>query len=984
MTSLIKDQRGRVVDAKGDNVLAEFSSVVDAVRCAVQIQKDLTERNSELPEHRMMEFRIGINLGDVIEEQGTIYGDGVNVAARLEGLAEAGGICISGTAFDQVKNRVSVGYEYQGKQSVKNIPDPVRVYKVLLEPGAAGKVIGEEEPRPRKKRWAAIAAVAVLAVVAGGLLWNLYLRPEVEPASVEKMALPLPEKPSIAVLPFANMSGDPEQEYFSDGISEEIITALSKTPKLFVIARNSTFSYKGKPVKVQQVAEELGVQYVLEGSVRKSEDRVRIAAQLIDALTGRHLWAERYDRDLKDIFALQDEITIKIISALQVKLTDGEIARTSAKGTQNLEAYLKLLQAYEFLYTVTKEGFAQARRLCEEAIELDQEYAAAYGLLGATHFMDSTMGWSKSREESLNRAFEIIKKAKALDDSDSLSHSLLGVLYVMTTEFDKGIEECERAVALAPNSGKAHIWMGLVLHIVGRHEEAIRYAEHALRLDPIPPGWYFRILGQAYSWVGRYEEAIAAFKKSLQRAPNDRLTHLHLTTAYSWAGCLEEARTQVAEVLRITPKYSVEQAKTILYKNKTDRERYLDALRKAGLPEHPPLPLPDKPSIAVLPFENMSGDPAQEYFSDGITEEIITALSKTPKLFVIARNSTFTYKGKPVKVQQVGRELGVKYVLEGSVRKAEDQVRITAQLVDAQTGHHLWAERYDREMKDIFAIQDEIAMKIVTAMRVKLTEGEQARLVEKEVKNPDAFLKYLQASSLLHHGTKENLIRFGQLAQEIVDMEPEYSIGYRLLGRYHYFLADMGISPLENFKKAFQFAQKALSMDEFDAGAHALLGQVYLLIRKYEKAIASGKRSVELQPNGAGFHADLGSTLSYAGRIDEAIAHIKQAIRLNPFPPFYYYQYLSRCYLQMGQYEDALAEYRKALQRAPDNPANHLSIAITYALLDREEEARASAAKALELNPNFSVSWYSKISKHKDQAFAKHVVDAMRKAGFPE
>jgi adenylate cyclase len=401
------------------------------------------------------------------------------------------------------------------------------------------------------------------------------------------MAYPLPDKPSIAVLPFNNMSGDPEQEYFSDGLTEELITALSKTPKMFVIARNSTFTYKGKPVKVKQVAEELGVRYVLEGSVRKAGNRVRITAQLIDALTGRHLWAERYDRDLKDIFALQDEITIKIISALQVKLTDGEQARISARGTQNLEAYLKLLKAYESLYTVTKEGFAQARRLCEEAIALDPEYAAAHGLLGATHFMDLVIESSKSPKESLNRAFESIKRAKALKN-DPVSTSLLGFLYVMTRQYDKGIEECERAVALVPNSGRAHIWMGVVLHYAGRHEEAVRYAEQALRLDPLAPGWYFRILGQAYSWVGRYEEAIAAYKKSLQRAPNDIFTHLHLTTTYSWAGRLEEAHTQAAEVLRINPKYSVEQAKTILYKNKTDRERFVNALRKAGLPEHPP------------------------------------------------------------------------------------------------------------------------------------------------------------------------------------------------------------------------------------------------------------------------------------------------------------------------------------------------------------------------------------------------------------
>ena len=289
MANFIQQHHGRVVDAPGDNLLAEFGSVVDAVQCALKIQKELKTRNEELPENRRMEFRIGINLGDVIEEGDKIYGDGVNIAARLESLSEAGGICISGTAYDQVENKLSLGYEYLGEQPVKNIAKPVRVYRVLVEPKAVAQRISEV-------------------------------------ASKERMALPLPDKPSIAVLPFVNMSDDPKQEYFSDGMTDEIITALSKVPNLFVIARNSTFTYKGKAVKVKQVSEELGVRYVLEGSVRKAGHRIRINAQLIDALKGHHLWAERYDRELRDIFALQDEITMKIIIALQVELTAGEMA----------------------------------------------------------------------------------------------------------------------------------------------------------------------------------------------------------------------------------------------------------------------------------------------------------------------------------------------------------------------------------------------------------------------------------------------------------------------------------------------------------------------------------------------------------------------------------------------------------------------------------------------------------------------------------
>jgi len=327
IAEIIQQHHGRVIDSPGDNILAEFASVVDAVNGAVKIQAEIKRRNTDTPRDRRMEFRIGINLGDVIEEEDRIYGDGVNIAARVEGLASTGGISISGTVYEHIKDKLTLGYHYLGEQDVKNIPEPVRVYRLLTESAEIGKMISEDKSKSRKSRYAALSALALIILVIGiFVIWNNYYRIKIEPASVEKMAFPLPEKPSIAVLPFDNMSGDPEQEYFSDGLAEEIITAFSKVPGIFVIARN----------------------YVLEGSVRKDKDKVRITAQLIDAITGHHLWAERYDRNLKDIFVVQDEITMKILSALEVRLTDGEQALIWKKGTNNLHAYLKLLQGYHY------------------------------------------------------------------------------------------------------------------------------------------------------------------------------------------------------------------------------------------------------------------------------------------------------------------------------------------------------------------------------------------------------------------------------------------------------------------------------------------------------------------------------------------------------------------------------------------------------------------------------------------------------------
>jgi adenylate cyclase len=570
LSTLIHQHNGQVLDSTGDNLLAEFVSVVDAVQCAVAVQKEIKSRNDELPENRRMQFRIGINLGDVIQEEGRIYGDGVNIAARLEGLAEPGGY----------------GYDFIGEQTVKNIAKPVGAYRVQLDPRVT--VSGKPEKLARSKRmpiFAGAVVVLVLAVAVG--IWQFYLRrPSVEPASVEKMAHPLPEKPSIAVLPFNNMSGDPEQEYFSDGLSEEIITALSKITKLFVIARNSSFSYKGKPVKIKQVAEELGVRYVLEGSVRKAEDRVRITAQLIDALDGHHLWAERYDRDLKDIFSLQDEIAMKVINSLQVQLTEGEHARLWAKGTDNLEAYLKSLRARELYLISTKENNALAQRFAEEAIALDPEYAPPYHVLSVTHFQDILLGTTKSPEQSMKRAFELIQKAIALDDSYALAHGWLGILYLWSMKYDEAIMEAQKGVALDPNGAHGYLYLNIIYCYAGKHEEAVDAIENAMRLNPFPPNTYYRHATLTYCLVGKYEEAIAEGKKAVTLSPNDIFAHSFLTAAYSLAGRHEEARIEAAEKLRLSPKFSsVRFGKLSPFKNQADRELIINALRKAGLPE---------------------------------------------------------------------------------------------------------------------------------------------------------------------------------------------------------------------------------------------------------------------------------------------------------------------------------------------------------------------------------------------------------------
>jgi adenylate cyclase len=584
LTGFVQKHQGRVVGTAGDSMLAEFASVVDAVRCAVGIQEELKGRNKELPEDRRMEFRIGVNLGDVVEDGDTIYGDGVNIAARLESLAEAGGICISGTAYDQVENKLSLGYKYLGEQAVKNIAKPVRVYRVLMEPGTAGKVIGENKIKPRQWKNAAIGlVVVVIIVIVATVIWKFYspTAPKMEVASKEKMAFPLPDKPSIAVLPFVNMSGDPKKDYLSDGITEEIINALSKIPTVFVIARNSTFTYKGKPVRVQQVSEEMGVQYVMEGSVQWSGDRVRVTIQLIDALKGHHLFSDRYDRELKDIFALQDEITMKALTAMRVGLRVGEDARFADKGTKNLDAYLKFIQSSKV--TLNKGNVVLARQLVEESLALDPGFVSAYAHLSTMLVMEVWLGVSKSPKESLDRAEELAKKALALDNSNWYAYCSLSLTYLFKKNYDKALSMAERAVSLNPNSMLAWFYLGTAHLYLERYEEAILHLKKSLRLSPVPFGATLFNLALCYRFLGRYDEAIATHKKLFQLQPDYLPGHVSLAYTYVLAGRQEEARAEAAEVMRIDPQFSLERYAKGVASKQAHIDQMVEALRKAGL-----------------------------------------------------------------------------------------------------------------------------------------------------------------------------------------------------------------------------------------------------------------------------------------------------------------------------------------------------------------------------------------------------------------
>jgi adenylate cyclase len=534
---------GRIVKLMGDGALVEFASAVDAVTCAIEIQRQLRERDAGGSEANSIQFRIGINVGDIIIEGEDILGDGVNIAARIEGIAEPGGISISEDAWRQVQGKVAANFVDGGEQSLKNIARPVRVYRLDLTPKATTT---SDVPRPM-------------------------------PAQSDK--------PSIAVLAFNNMSGDPEQEYFSDGISEDIITDLSKLSELQVIARNSTFTYKGKPVDVKQVGRDLGVRYVLEGSVRKAGNRIRVTGQLIDAESGVHIWADRFDRDLNDIFAVQDELTQEIIAALKIKLSATEKALIVGSGTTNVDAHDLFLKGRELLFVNKRETFDQTIACFRRAIELDPNYGAPIAGLAMAYIFDYQNHFTATPEKSLDQADRLVSESLAKDDKDPFAHWVAAVVASWEKDYDRWVYEADRALSLNPNYGLAVNSLGTVRLYMGEPVEAIPYIERAIRLDPAQQQ-YRHFLGTAYFVAGNYETAAAVFKDRIANTPTTDLSRAFLASTLGHLGRPEEARTVWQELKKINPRYShVDHLGRLPFKNPADANKFTDGLRKAGLVE---------------------------------------------------------------------------------------------------------------------------------------------------------------------------------------------------------------------------------------------------------------------------------------------------------------------------------------------------------------------------------------------------------------
>jgi TolB-like protein/class 3 adenylate cyclase/Flp pilus assembly protein TadD len=948
ITRLIEAHQGRVVGTAGDNVLAEFASAVLAVRSAVAVQRALDRHNADLDEARRMKFRIGINVGDVIVQGADLLGDGVNVAARLEQMAEPGGIVVSGTVWEQIQGKVEFPCSYLGEQTAKNIARPLRTYRVDWE-----------QPDMR-------------VVGSGGT-------PE---------APALPNKPSIVVLPFANVGGDPEQEYFADGISEDIITALSRLRWLFVIARHTSFAYKGKETDVRQVARELGVRYVMEGSVRKAGDRVRITAQLIDAETAAQLWGERYDRDLANTFAVQDAITESVVGAIEPELQQVERQRAARKRPENMDAWDHYMRGMWRNYQFNAEDSLRAERLMRRAIELDPTLAPGHIGLARVLVIRIWWGWSEDPRADGQAAYAAARRAIELDDRDPYAHYVLTWPSLLRREHESALAAAQKAIDLMPNFVGAYHALGAIRLFLGRFDQVSDPIQRAMRLSPHDPltMFYYYLLALAQYHQGHYEEATKLARTGIGVRPY-HLLYRTLAACYGQLGHSEDARAALAELRRLMPKDAERLWEiTHTYVDPAHRAHFIDGLRKAELLEE--AATPTKPSIAVLPFANLSGDPAQEYFSDGITEDIIAGLARLHWLFVIARNSSFTFKGKVADVKEIGKSLGVRYLLEGSVRKAGDRVRITCQLIDAATGVHLWTDRFEGTLSDVFDLQDRITSSVIGAIEPRLRHAEIERACRKPTDNIDAYDLFLRALALHNTTTFEDSREALRLLGRAIELDPNYAAAYGLAAYCHMRQRQRGWVA-STTTEGSRLARLAAQKGQDDPEALWMAGvSLAILTGESEDALALIERSLRLNPNSAGAWMASGMTRAYAGDSATAIPHFERSIQLNPLDPLVYITWFGIAFAHFAaeRYDEASTWLDRSLRALPSYlPALRVKTAIC-ALQGRADECRKWVERLLVIAPDTTLSH---LRMHyepsiRNPACRDTLLDGLRKAGLPE
>ena len=996
----IEANQGRVVDTAGDSVLAVFETTEGAVLASVAIQARLAEINEPVPEERRMQFRIGLHLGDIREKaDGTVYGDGVNVAARLEGIAEPGAIIVSDVVQGVLRGHFDIGFADAGSHEVKNVAEPVRAYRVTkagAEPASA--------PKPRPTRLAIAAAAGMLVVAAGLGIWWTTGEPSPPPmvtadgTPTDDPVLAAPTGPAIAVLPFDDLSEETGQAFFADGLTEDIITGLSRFNHLRVIARNSTFQYKGQAVDVREVGEALGVRYVLEGSVRRSGESLRVTAQLLDARDGTHLWAENYARDLTtaDIFAIQDSIMERIVGVLGDEhgvISRAALEETAARHTDNLVAYECVLRAHGYYDVITPTEHLAVRACLEEAVALDPTYAEAWGWLSHMYQDEYKFGFNPrpEAEHPLARAIAASQKAIQADATSRDGYEALASAHYFAGDLEQFRTAAERALSLNPNNSRMLGWLGSLTAFAGDWDRGIALTDKAVSLNPNHPTWIHATYAFQHYIDGNYEEALLSAKRF--NLPGFYRHHVYLTMVYGQLGRRDEAEASIAEINALYPGYADVATADLesWFKDEALFAAMMEGLEKAGLFDEPEAAT--RPVIAVLPFDSMSEDPAHQFFADGLAEDIITRLARFPDIGVIARNSSFQYKGENVDVRTVAEELGATYVLEGSVRRSENDIRVIAQLLDATDGTSIWSETYDRDLSagSVFEIQDDITARVVGVIASADSIIAMAVIEASATKAPSNLTSYecvIRTGEYWRSITPDVHLQARTCLERVAREEPEFARAWSLLAAlavdeflYGYNVLAESDPPLD---RASAYARRALELDPNEPWGHWNLGRVAFYRHNLSAFRTAAERALALLPNDAMLLAAAGQSAAYSGEWERGITMMDQAIKLNPHhQPWYHFLYFYEAYRQ--GLDDAALEAALKIEM-PGYFWAHQVKAAAYGQLGMTEEAGKAVAAIHDLWPGYSIQTMIDLHRmwnHGDDVIER-MVDGLRKAGLPE
>ena len=977
---------GRVVKRTGDGFLIEFRSVVDAVRCAIEVQTGLIERNAGVPAERRIEFRVGIHLGDVVEESdGDLMGDGVNIAARLEGICAPGAVFLSEQAYWQVKGRLDLAVTDLGQTQLKNIAEPIRVYSLevgkpaqakpppSMSQGDTAKALTSKRRLSSGPLAAAIAALLLLAAASG---WYVLGGRIEKPAQAGHL--------SIVVLPITNLSGDPAQDYFADGITENLTTDLSRIRNSFVIARNTAFTYKGKNLDAKEIGKEVGVRYVLEGSVQRDQNRVRVNAQLIDAVSGAHLWAERFEEDVADLFKLQDQVVARLANTLGYQLVKAEAERGARSANPDaIDLTMRGWALFELL-PLTKDQNDAARTLFEQALKIDPNDVDALAGAAAAYLHEKQMGWTHLETDYEAKILGQSERAIALAPNNEKPYYTKSYYLFLARRENEAVGAADAGLAINPNNAVLYGMRGLAENSLGHFEQAKSDITKAMRLSPHDPFMFFWpvLLGDAEFGLGHFDAAIDAYHKAIDLGFRGFAPYVDLAAVYALQGKTEEAKSALAEARRLEPKLTVKWLQSVA----PNIPSLFEGVRKAGLPED--ISEPAHLSIVVLPFTNLSNDPNQDYFADGITENLATDLSRIRNSFVIARNTAFTFKGKSIDAKEIGKELGVRYVLEGSVQRDQNRVRVNAQLVDAETGAHLWADRFEEDVADQFKLQDQVVARLGNALGFELVKAEAEKSARSN--NPDAIDLAMRGWATMWQSypqppKEKRDSHYAALAQFDRALKADPNDADALAGEAFTYMAlyTFGEATTETNLdgKIIDQADRAIALAPDSMRAYAAKSFYLADTGRANEALRAANSGLKIDPNNAPLLDARTLAEIVLGRFEQAKSHAQQAMRLSPRDPETPNRLinLGMAELGLGNFDAAIADFQGAIDAGAHYFIPYVNLAAANALAGKMDEAKTALAEGRRLNPNLTVKWLTDHAPNLPPLF-----EGLRKAGLPE